>query len=243
MKKLDIHVHNIGSYIVKNYLLETPQGIIAIDTGYPGGMDTFRRRFEKKWPLSRLAYIFLTHHHDDHAGFLADLLAETQAKLVLHAKALPPLAQGKSYDPPEGGYSSFPASLFGKFKKDFVFPPVVPKNRAIVLHSEQDQVFQALGLPIQIIFLPGHTADSIGLYLPRTGQLFCGDAAMNAVISRARHTIWIDDKVEFGKSWDKMLALHPARIYPAHGAPFSPKDLLKFRHYMDHRSLIRPDKG
>ena len=75
--------------MVKNYLLETPMGIIAIDTGYPGGAKKFIRRFVRRWPLSELKYIFLTHHHDDHAGFLADLLEAAGAKVILH-----PLAAG-----------------------------------------------------------------------------------------------------------------------------------------------------
>jgi len=76
-------------------------------------------------------------------------------------------------------------------------------------------------------------------FLPESGLLFCGDAAMNAIISVARHTIWIEDPVEFGRSWDKMIALNPGRIYPSHGSSFSPKDLIKYRHYMDGRKLIQ----
>lgn len=236
---MEIKIHNIGGYIVKNYLLETPQGIIAIDTGYPGKADVFKNRFEKYWPLSALKYIFLTHHHDDHAGFLGELLDMTEAKVILHQLAIPHLEEGRSFDPPEGGYSSFPASLFGRFKKDFSFPTVHLGDRAIIVSDETQQIFKQMGLPIRIVFLPGHTADSIGLLLTETGQLFCGDAAMNAIISVARHTIWIDDATEFGHSWDKMIALKPSRIYPSHGTPFSPSDLVRYRHYMDGRKLIQ----
>ncbi len=237
---MDIKIYNIGGYVVKNYLLETPQGIIAIDTGYPGGAGKFRTRFENRWPLSNLKYIFLTHHHDDHAGFLGDLLEMTDAKVILHPLAVEALAAGKSNEPPGAGYSSALASLFGKIKKDFSYPPVQIGDRAILAHNENEQVFESMGLPIRILFLPGHTADSIGLFLPETGQLFCGDAAMNAVISVARHTIWIEDAAEFGRSWDKMLALNPTKIYPSHGTPFLPEDLVKYRHFMDGRKLIRP---
>lgn len=236
---MHITIHNIGNYALKNYLLETPEGIIAIDTGYPGGAEKFIKRFERKWPISELRYIFLTHHHDDHSGFLKDLLEVSDAKVVLHSLAVDLLKTGQSYDPPGGGYSSPLASLFGKVKKDFFFPPVDVGDRGIVLSSEEDQVFERRGLPLRIVFLPGHTADSIGLWLPETGQLFCGDAAMNAIISIARHTIWIDDAESFGHSWDKMSALNPAKIYPSHGSPFSPKDLLKYRHYLADRKLIQ----
>jgi glyoxylase-like metal-dependent hydrolase (beta-lactamase superfamily II) len=238
---MKINVHNIGSYTVKNYLLETPVGIIAIDTGYPGGFGKFKERFKRKWPLSSLKYIFLTHHHDDHAGFLNELIDSTDATLILHNKALEYLATGRSNEPPGAGYSSYPASLFSKVKKDFSYPPViVPVNRAIPISSEDRQIFEEIELPISILFLPGHTEDSIGLFLPETGQLFCGDAAMNAVISVARHTIWIEDAAAFGRSWDKMLSLEPKMIYPSHGTPFKPNDLVKYRHFLDGREIIPP---
>lgn len=237
---MDIRIHNIGGYIIKNYLLETPKGFIAIDTGYPGGEKKFLRRLSGICKKEDLKYIFLTHTHDDHAGFLAALLRETSAKVILHPAGVPALEAGKTTDAPEGGYATRFAASFNIVKKSFTFPPVQLGDRAVFVEHESNQVFKEMGLPLQIVFLPGHTADSIGLFLPQTGQLFCGDAAMNAVISPRRHTIWIDDVAEFQRSWDKMTALNPTRIYPSHGTPFSPEDLLKYRHFMDGRSLIRP---
>lgn len=235
-----IRIVNIGGYVLKNYLLETDLGIIAVDTGYPGGLEKFVRRFEKRWPLTELKYIVLTHHHDDHAGFLADLMKITDAKVVLHPLAVEPLLAGRSAEAPGAGYSSRPAWLFSKFKKEFTFPPVTLGDRAIYVHGEDDQVFEQMGLSIRIVMLPGHTADSIGLFLPENGDLLCGDAAMNAVISVARHTIWIDDPEAFGRSWDRMLALNPKRILPSHGNPFPPGDLVKYRNFLDGRKLLKP---
>lgn len=235
-----IIIHEIGNPIVRNYILKTPQGCIAIDTGYPGGCDRFLRRFARIAPLCDLRYVFLTHHHDDHAGFLADLLARCEARVVLHLLALPYLEAGRSREPTGAGYSSRPAALFSLVKKSFTYPPVHLAGRAIPVAGEADQPFEALGLPLRVLPLPGHTADSIGLYLPETGQLFCGDAAMNAVISVAKHTIWIDDAVQYGRTWDKMIALSPARVYPSHGMPFPPAALARHRHYLDGRQLIRP---
>lgn len=239
---MNIEAYNIGNYVVNNYILRTPLGIIAIDTGYPGDEARFLQRFQKRWPLSELNYIFLTHHHDDHAGFLGALMGRCDAKVILHPAALAPLRSGKSEEPPGAGYSSWPASLFSKFKKEFTFPPVDLGDRAIVLKGEDDQLFEQLGLQLHILYLPGHTADSIGLFCTQSGALFCGDAAMNAVISVARHTIWIEDPVSFGQSWDKMLAMSPNKIYPSHGSPFLPQALVKYRHFLDQRKLIPPAK-
>jgi glyoxylase-like metal-dependent hydrolase (beta-lactamase superfamily II) len=236
-------IHNIGSYMVNNYMFETPVGIIGIDTGYPGGFPKFKKRFEKLFPLSELKYLILTHHHDDHSGFLNEIIEATNAKIILHPTAIPLLASGKAtsknYTPPGSGYSSIPASLFGKFKKDFSFPSVViSSDRMIAVDSEEIQPFEDLNLPLKILHLPGHTADHIGLFLKEPGIIFCGDAAMNAVISVARHTIWIDDKAEFGRSWDKMISYNAKKIYPAHGSPFSPSDLIKYRNYLERKKKI-----
>ncbi len=235
---MEIRIHNIGGYISKNYLLETPKGWIAIDTGYPGGEVKFLERLAKLCKPEDLKYIFLTHAHDDHAGFLAALLEEVPAKVVLHPAGVPVLEAGQSAEPPGSGYATRVGALFGLVKKSFTFPRVHLGDRAIFVQEDRDQFFEELGLPLRIVFLPGHTPDSIGLFLPETGQLFCGDAAMNAVISLGRHTIWIDDVPEFQRSWDKMIALNPERIYPTHGRPFLPEDLIKYRHFMDGRSVI-----
>jgi glyoxylase-like metal-dependent hydrolase (beta-lactamase superfamily II) len=238
--KMKIKIHKIGSYIVKNYLLETPAGIIAIDTGYPGGFPKFKEEFEKKFPLADLKYIFVTHHHDDHTGFLNELVAATEATVVLHPLALKYMAVGENNQPKGAGYSSFPASLFRRMKKDFSFPPVhIPDSRVRAVQSEADQVFEDLELPLKILFIPGHTDDSIGLFLTESGVMLCGDAAMNAVISVARHTVWIDNAVDFGNSWDKMTAHNPQMIYPSHGSPFKPRDLVNYRHYLDGKKLIQ----
>ena len=235
---MDIRVYDIGSSMFHNYLLQTPEGFIAMDTGYAGGEQTFLKRFSRIAPIEELKYIFLTHAHDDHAGFLAALLEKTQAKVILHPAGLPALQSGESNNPPGAGYSSKKARLFSMIKKDFSFPAVELGDRAIFVSSDDDQVFHDMGLPVCILFLPGHTEDSIGLLLEETGDMYCGDAAMNAPICTARHTIWIEDAKAFGNSWDVMIAAHPKRIYPSHGAPFSSNDLIKYRHYLDRRALL-----
>lgn len=239
---MQIVIHEIGTYAVRSYLLETPLGWIAVDTGYPGGEASFLKRFSRLAPLSRLKYIFLTHAHDDHAGFLAALLEKTNATLVLNAASVPVLAAGENSEPPGAGYATRLATLFALVKKDHSFPPVAVPENAIVLRSEADQPFLEAGLPLRVLFLPGHTSDSIGLFLEETGDLLCGDAAMNALISLGRHTIWLEDPAGFGRSWDRMLALKPNRIYPSHGNPFPPEDLVRYRHFYDGRQPIPPKK-
>ena len=79
---------------------------------------------------------------------------------------------------PEGtGFTSRAGVLLSALMKHSSFPPLTPDERAILLKSEEQQPFLDAGLPIRIVFLPGHTADSVGLYLEETRELLCGDAA------------------------------------------------------------------
>lgn len=150
------------------------------------------------------------------------------------------MEMGKNNEPPEGGYSSGLASMFGRIKTDFLFPPVhIPTDRIVRVSSEKEQFFEDLGLPIKIIFLPGHTDDSMGLLLSDSGIILSGDAAMNTIINAKRHTIWMDDAPEFRRSWAKMLSYHPQMIYPSHGNPFNAQDLRKYKNYLVGRKLIQ----
>ena len=151
---------------------------------------------------------------------------------------LPVLDAVENAVPPVSGYSLRLPATFCVFKKEFKFPPVQVGERGIFVSTEADQFFHTIGLPLRILFLPGHTSDSIGLLNEETGELFCGDAAMNAVISRQRHTIWVDDAEAFGQSWDVMLAANPFKIIPSHGNPFDPQDLRKYRHFLKGHGLI-----
>ena len=45
---MNIEAYNIGNYVVNNFILRTPLGIIAIDTGYPGDVARFLQRFQKR---------------------------------------------------------------------------------------------------------------------------------------------------------------------------------------------------
>lgn len=164
------------------------------------------------------------------------------AQVILSPLAVPVLAEGENPINEGAGYSSKLASMFGLFVKDFKFPPVELGERGIYFLGDDYQLFMEMGLPIQIVSLPGHTPDSLGLILTESKQLFCGDAAMNAVISVAKHTIWIDDREQFQASWDKMISMDISKIYPSHGTPFSPKALIKNRHFLDTRKLFPMNK-
>ena len=235
-------IYNIGNRVVNNYLFAIDEGYILIDTGYENGFARFQRNLKKlNIQPSEIKFIFLTHAHDDHAGFLNKVLAITNAKVILHPKAIERLKSGQNSF--EGGCSSMLAYIFCKLfalfgKSEHKFPPIKDEylNRLITTDSQE---FRNLNLPIQAIETPGHTADHISLL--KDGILFCGDAAMNGFPSIKRNIIWIENLHDYRKSWEKMIAFNPTKIYPSHGKPFDVNDLKRFIKSID-KIKLRPLK-
>lgn len=70
-----MRLYNVGNRIVNTYVYETATGYIMIDTGYEASLASVERKLKQhQIKLSDLNYLFLTHAHDDHAGFLNELL-------------------------------------------------------------------------------------------------------------------------------------------------------------------------
>ena len=231
---------NLGTRVVNNYLISSDAGWILIDTGYDRGFPHFLKMLEKnRIRPEEIKYVFLTHAHDDHAGFLNEVLAITDAKVILHPKAIDGLLKGQNSF--EGGCSSRLSWLFCQIlaffgKGEHKYPPLKQEylDRLVSIDSEQ---FKSLSLPFEVVETPGHTADHIALL--KDGILFCGDAAMNNSPSIKRTIIWIENLEQYQHSWEKMIALNPQMIYPAHGKPFSTKDLRKYRPYLDKIKLYK----
>ena len=227
-------IYNLENRIANNYLISLDEGgYVLIDTGYAEGYPNFLKRLKKTGVMpEEIKYIFLTHAHDDHAGFLNQVLAITDAKVILHPLAIDRLRKGQN--PFIGGCSSRLAWMFCQILKlfgkgDHKYPPLKDEylNRLITIDSEE---FQSLSLPFRVIETPGHTADHIAML--KDDILFCGDAAMNGFPSIKRTIIWIEDLAQYKQSWQKMMAFHPKMIYPSHGKPFPATDLQKYHTHL-----------
>lgn len=231
-------IYNLGSRVVNNYLISSKAGYILIDTGYDGSFPRFVKGLEKRRIApGEIRYVFLTHAHDDHAGFLNEVLAATDAKVILHPKAVEGLKRGQNSF--EGGCSSRLAFLFCKVLALFGhgehrYPPIRAEylDRLIPIDSDR---FKALDFPFEIIETPGHTADHISLLAG--DRLFCGDAAMNGFPSTRRTIIWIENLQQYRQSWKAILQRHPAMLYPGHGKPFKTTDLKRYLGSLDRVRL------
>ena len=229
-----VTILNLGNRAVNNYLIAGEDGYILVDTGYESGYRGFRIKLKKAGvDPKEIRTVFLTHAHDDHAGFLNDVLAVTDARVILHPLAVERLKTGQNSF--VGGCSgrlahAFCLVLAALGKGEHRYPPIREEylDRLIPIDSE---AFREMKLPFRVLETPGHTADHISLL--KDDILFCGDAAMNDFPSRNRVIIWIEDPAAFKRSWEVMLSAAPKTICPGHGRPFPASDLKKYLPDLD----------
>lgn len=234
----------LGTPMVNSYLFPTLAGYLLVDTGYESSAEGFFRRLKSRGMTpGDIAWIFLTHAHDDHAGFLNQLLGRTRARVLLHPLAVERLKGGKN--PPIGGCPNAQSAiacramgLFGQGTHTFPPLPRELENRLIPLQGARRRELESV-LGVRFLDTPGHTADSISLF-NEDGSLFCGDAAMSGLPSRHHATIWMEDAAEYRASWRVLLDCEPRVIYPGHGRPIKPAALERDIHRLEGIVLRKP---
>ncbi|MBR5596780.1 MAG: MBL fold metallo-hydrolase [Lachnospiraceae bacterium] len=234
---------NVGNIIMNTYVYPCSKGYIMVDTGYEHSLKDVETKLGRNGiKLSEIKYVFLTHAHDDHAGFLNELLEKNaDLKVIMSNKSMPTLKRGQNSF--EGGCSTLLAWIFCKLmglvgKAEHRFPAIEDKydGRFIEITDANKEELEKI-LQGKILFTPGHTADSISLKVKNV--IFCGDAAMNDFPSVKRLIIWIEDIVDFEKSWDVLINENAEIIYPAHGRVFPTSDLAKYKKYISKLHLYK----
>ena len=230
-KNQPFKILNLGNRIVNNWIYPISKGYVLIDTGYENGYFRFKKKLALNHVnLKDIRYIFLTHAHDDHAGFLNNILNDCpNIQVIASYKSLETLYKGQNSF--EGGCTSLLALIFCNIMKIFgkgahKFPPLNScyEDRFFLLSDDNRE---ALGRKLggTIVDTPGHTSDSISLYLSNR-VLFCGDAAMNGFPALNKVTIWAENIKDFYSSWKTIINLKPTMIYPGHGKPFRYAELV-----------------
>lgn len=236
-------MRNAGNRFVNNWIYPIADGYVLIDTGYKEGFTRFKKNLLKMGiDIEQIRYIFLTHAHDDHAGYLNDMFSKLPGlEVIMSEKAMEGLNRGQNSF--VGGCTTKLALLFCNLMKhlgkgEHLFPKLNAKykNRCIQVTDDNRENIESF-LHGKVIDTPGHTSDSISLLL-NEGVLFCGDAAMNGLPSLHRVTIWAENKELFLQSWKTIISLQPQRIYPGHGKPFHYSELKANLDFVSKMKLL-----
>lgn len=132
---------------MNTYVYRIDDGYVMIDTGYENSFKTVCRKLSKyNISLNEIKCVFLTHAHDDHAGFLKEMMDKSpNLKVIASEKAIPVLIRGQnSFD---GGCSSLLALIFCNIMKLFgkgehKFPPIENEYLDKVIHIKKIKLYK-----------------------------------------------------------------------------------------------------
>ncbi len=189
-------------------------GLTLVDTGMPGRAEAILRYVAALGHQpADVRRIVLTHYHVDHAGSLADLVARTGARVLVHV-ADAPFVEGRRISPAARGTWGHVVRAVAPF----LGGRCVPVDERL---AHGDVIPVAGGL--RVVHTPGHTPGSIALHLPTRGVLFTGDTLLvdwYGRIQEARALFSLD--VQQARDSARQLAdLDFSVLAPGHGPPIA----------------------
>lgn len=188
MKIYELHYSKTNTYVI-----EAERGRILFDTGWAGSFPAFCHAMsEAGISVPSLSAILLSHFHPDHIG-IAQEIADKGPVILVPDLQLP--------------YLHSADGVFEK-EKNSAFIPIKDADVRSFPLSKSREVLASYGVDGEILHTPGHSDDSISLWLS-DGSLFVGD--MNPLYELELHR-----GTTIGESWEKLLALHPKTVYYGH---------------------------
>jgi hydroxyacylglutathione hydrolase len=190
------------------YLVKRDDGITVVDTGLPRNAGKIIDYVQSigSHP-SDIGTIVLTHSDMDHAGSVARLKEETNAKVAIHEADAPRLSGEKEPKAVKG--------MLGLLLRAMAAVMRFKRMKADVLLKDSDIIDG-----LTVIHTPGHTDGSICLYLPGRA-LFVGDALLTddeRTLSLPRKSMSTDlDQAK--RSIKKVSELEYSVLLPGHGPP------------------------
>lgn len=241
---MDTHTLALGP--TNCYLLAADEGYLLIDTSYEREYEHFLAELDEVGvEVDEVEYLLLTHHHDDHVGFVNELL---DGVTVIAHELSPTLLETGENARSGGGLLNRRIYYLAKLRSwidaewDLTFPPVTLREMDLLVKGDDDRLLRELGIDGRILHTPGHTRDSISVLLD-DGRVFCGDAAMNRFhwAGARYHTIYVSDVDRYHESWRKLIDSGAETVYPSHGDPFDVKRLREHLGAYSDDDLIERD--
>ncbi len=179
---------------------------------------------------TRLRRLIITHIHPDHFGAAGILKQETGAQVYMHRLEVPMV------HPRYLELEQLVAEVGTHLRANGVPEPVADllqnasrSLRNFVTPAEPDvqldgaETIEVGRRRLRVEWTPGHSPGHICLFEPENRLLFAGDQLLPDISPNiGLHPQSTPNPLgEFLDSLDRLLALAPARVFPAHGRPFT----------------------
>ncbi len=167
--------------------------MLLFDTGWAGTYRQFTRALgEIHVRAQEVDCLFVSHFHPDHMG-IAQEIADLGISMVV-------MEQQK-------GYIHSADHIFAR-DKSVPFVPVREEEATLLSLGDSREYLARLGIKGEILYTPGHSDDSISLWLDE-GIALVGD--LNPLYELPLH-----QGTQIEKSWEMLLARRPRKIYYGH---------------------------
>lgn len=218
-----VKVHRIQGIAFSSYLIETPDALFLVDSGFRW----FERLITRKIgsigrDVGDLNLAVLTHPHIDHVGSIPALLGHTDFEIAAHPESAEALANGgRAYSPPTRAWTRVV-----QWMATSALPLLrLPGITASVSPFDGERL-DRFGLAGAIYHTPGHSPWCVSLVLD-DGTAFAGDLIIGAghMTREVSPPAMAADPVVALDSVRKLLAAGARRFMPAHGRAFTDADV------------------
>ncbi|MFD1851689.1 MBL fold metallo-hydrolase [Oceanobacillus bengalensis] len=213
---------------VNFYLVKTVNALTLVDAG----LDTdecwntlMKTLHDNDFSLQDVTDIVLTHNHVDHVGLINRITASHPIPVYAHQDAIPRLKRDREFFEMRvvffaNLYEKMGCGDAGKNQVNYL-KQMMEKNSTNKIHTEITPIGEK-HLGFDIIHVPGHASDQIGLYSEINNILFSGDLLINHISSNAFVEPNIKGErlptlLQHRKSLEKVLTLSPKLVYSGHG--------------------------
>jgi glyoxylase-like metal-dependent hydrolase (beta-lactamase superfamily II) len=201
--------------MVNAYLLETGDGLVLIDAGWPNKADAiFRAVHNTGHDPKNIRHLVLTHGHIDHAGSAAEVIQRTGARAYAHAADLDLINKGQA----EHAGTSITLGVIPKLVYLFFIKPGGTTYKPFAIDQTlEDGQSLPMAPDVEVIHSPGHCAGHVALLLRNEGVLIAGDICSN--VMGLGYSVLNEDRVLARKSLLRVAQYPFERAVFGHGKP------------------------
>ena len=221
------HLWQLKMGMVNAYLLETDDGLVLVDAGWPNKTEViFRAVQESGHNPADIRHLVLTHGHIDHAGSAAEVRRRTGARTYAHAADLELINKGKAERP---GTTVTPGIIPAFAYRFFIKPGGTTYESCAVDQTLSDGETLPMANDIEVVHSPGHCAGHVALLSRKEGILIAGDICSN--IMGLSYSVLNEDRALARKSILHVAAYPFEQAVFGHGKPLDKRanQLLKER--------------